>query len=195
MRSFGSACAIFATSSTKCSRRARARAWAGPTAPCCCRSARWASECEIWNFTFARNDARLLQPVEHAPGFDRHVGVAGLERPGVGRGAGLDAQARNLAHHLAVPLRELERRHVRRKLDRGVGGEHVLQETDPGLADAGLAVGKTNEVPARPRPTRCGTRSRRPAAGCCRRGARWDAGCDLRSCSSPFAAVAARCRS
>jgi hypothetical protein len=43
-------------------------------------------------------------------------------------------------------LHELERRHIRRELDGGIVGEHVLQETDPGLADAGFAVRQAREV-------------------------------------------------
>jgi len=47
---------------------------------------------------------------------------------------------------LAVPLDEFERRHVVGALDRRVVGQHVLQETDPGFADAGLAVGEAQQV-------------------------------------------------
>src|SRR5262249_9401723 len=97
-------------------------------------------------FHLRRNEASLLQAIEQAPRFHRHIGVAGLERLGIGRGARLDAKARNLAHDLAVPLGELERRNVGGKLDRRVVGEHVLQEANPRLANAGLAVRQTNEV-------------------------------------------------
>ena len=78
---------------------------------------------------------------------DCHVGVAGLESAGVGRRAGLDAQPRDLPHQLAVPLHELERRHVGGAFDRRVVDEHALQEANPGLADAGLAVRQADEVP------------------------------------------------
>ena len=97
-------------------------------------------------FDAGRNVAGLLQPLEHLPRLDRHGGVAGVERGGIDGGAGLDAQPRNLAHHLAVPLHELERRHILGKLDGGVAGQHVLQEPDPGLADAGLAVGQAHQM-------------------------------------------------
>src|SRR4029077_18455495 len=46
----------------------------------------------------------------------------------------------------AVPLDELERRHVARNLDRGVLGQDILQKTDPGLADAGLTVRQAAEM-------------------------------------------------
>ena len=95
-----------------------------------------------------RDHACLLQPVEHGPRLDRHVGVAGLEQSGVGRGARLEAKAGDFAHDLAVPLGELERRDVVRELDRRICGKDVLQEANPGLANAGLAVGQTEEVPA-----------------------------------------------
>src|SRR5262245_44641694 len=88
---------------------------------------------------------RTAADVMVAP-FHRPIGVAGLERLGIGRGARLEAKARNLAHDLAVPLGELERRNVGGKLDRRVVGEHVLQEANPRLANAGLAVRQTNEV-------------------------------------------------
>src|SRR5262245_29398170 len=88
---------------------------------------------------------RTAADVMVAP-FHRPIGVAGLERLGIGRGARLEAKARNLAHNLAVPLGELERRNVGGKLDRRVVGEHVLQEANPRLANAGLAVRQTNEV-------------------------------------------------
>ena len=71
------------------------------------------------------------------------------------RGAGLDPQPRDFADHLAVPLRELERRHVLGELDRRIAGQHILQEPDPGLADAGLAVRQADEM----RPDRLGQRA------------------------------------
>ncbi len=94
------------------------------------------------------NDAGLLQPVEHGEGFDRHGGIAGLEILAVRRLAGLDAQPRDFADNLAVPLHELERRHVARQFDRRIFRKHVLQEADPALADAGLAVGQARDVAA-----------------------------------------------
>jgi hypothetical protein len=89
------------------------------------------------------------QALEQPPGRDRHLGIAGSERGGIGGDAGLDAQARNFAQHLAVPLGELEGRDVRGAFDRRVFGEHVLQEAAPGLADAGLAVGQAQEMRSR----------------------------------------------
>ncbi len=95
-----------------------------------------------------RDDTRALHALEQPPRGNRHVGIAGLESRRIGRRAGLDAQARDLAHDLAVPLHELERRHVFGQLDRWVFREHVLQKPDPGLADTGFAVGQPDEVSA-----------------------------------------------
>jgi hypothetical protein len=61
-------------------------------------------------------------------------------------GAGLDAKPGDFAQHLAVPLRELEGRHVCGDLDRRVFGKNLLQKADPGLADAGLAVGQAQQI-------------------------------------------------
>jgi hypothetical protein len=47
---------------------------------------------------------------------------------------------------LSVPLSEAEGRDVSGKFDRRVLREHVLQETDPVLANAGLAIGKADQV-------------------------------------------------
>jgi len=49
-------------------------------------------------------------------------------------------------------LSELERRHVCGELDRRVFGKNTLQKADPGLADAGLAVGQAQQI----RPSRFG---------------------------------------
>ena len=76
------------------------------------------------------NDGGPLQPLEQAPGCDRHLGIAGFERAGIGLGAGLDAKPRDFAQHLAVPLRELEGRHVCGDLDRRVFGKNILQKAD-----------------------------------------------------------------
>ena len=97
----------------------------------------------------AGDDARLLQPVENGPRLDGHIGIAGLEGAGIGHGARLQAQAGYLPDQLAVPLGELERRHIRGHLDGRMLGQHVLQEADPRLADAGLAIGNANEMLAK----------------------------------------------
>jgi hypothetical protein len=102
------------------------------------------------------DDAGLLQALEDAPGLDRHVGIAGLEARRIGRQPALEAQARDLADQLAVPLHEAERRHVARDLDAGVVGQHVLEKADPGAADAGLAVGDADQM----RPDRRGQRAK-----------------------------------
>ena len=101
---------------------------------------------EIWNLTPGGIDAFFLQPLENPPGGDRHLGIARLEARGIGRGAGPEAQPRDLADDLAVPLGEFERRHIRGEFDRRVLGEDVLQEVDPGLADAGLAIGQAQDM-------------------------------------------------
>ena len=180
MRSFGSALAIlfdFADEGLR-QRRQQARPVGRHHVVVGGRNRRRDADLE---FDVGRDDAGLLQAVEHAPGLDRHVGIAGLERGRVGRRAGLDAQPRDFAHHLAVPLHELERRHVLGVLDRRILGEHVLQEADPGLADAGLAVRQADGMaPDRARQA-CGRPSRCPATECCRRNARSVACCGLRT--------------
>src|SRR5262249_53509609 len=59
---------------------------------------------------------------------------------------GLYPQTRYLAHHLAVPLGEFERRHVLGELDGGISGQHVLQKFDPGFPDAGFTVRQPGQV-------------------------------------------------
>jgi hypothetical protein len=95
-----------------------------------------------------RDDALPRQALEQAPGFDRHLGIAGREAGGVGGRAGPYAQAGDFAQDLAVPLRELEGRDVG-AFDRRIFGEDVLQEADPGPANAGLAVGQASEMRTR----------------------------------------------
>ena len=153
MRSFGSAFAIFKISPRKCCVSGcqqllpvgRHHVVVGR------RNRRRDRDLE---FDARRNVAGLLQSLEDLPRLDCHGGVAGVERRGINGGAGLHPEPRNLAHHLAIPLHKLERRHVGRKLDRRVAGQHVLQKPDPALADAGLAVRQPDEV----RPDRFGQR-------------------------------------
>ena len=75
------------------------------------------------------NDAGFLQLLEQAPGRDRHLGIAGFERVGIGLGARLDPKARDFTQHLAVPLRELEGRHVCGDLDCRVFGKNSPAKT------------------------------------------------------------------
>ncbi len=147
MRSLGSAAAMAWTSPTKCwrQRRQQFRPVGRHHVVVGRRDRRRDADLE---FDACRNDAGLLQPVEHAERLDRHFGIAGLEILAVGRHAGLDAQPRDFANNLAVPLHELERRHIARQFDRRIFREHVLQEADPGLADAGLAVGQARDMAA-----------------------------------------------
>jgi hypothetical protein len=63
--------------------------------------------------------------------------------------APLDAKPGNFAQHLTVPLCELEWRNLHGALDRWIFGEHVLEEADPGLTNAGLAVGQPQEIGSR----------------------------------------------
>ena len=79
------------------------------------RHRRWDRDLE---FDARRNVAGLLHAARICPRLDRHVGVAGVEGRGIDGRAGLHAQPRDLTHHLAVPLHELERRHVGGELDR-----------------------------------------------------------------------------
>ena len=93
-----------------------------------------------------RDRAQLLKAIEDRPRLDGHVGIAGPEGGGVGLGARLEQQAGDLPDELAVPLDELERRHVLGDLDRRVLGQNVLEELDPGLADAGLPVRDADQM-------------------------------------------------
>jgi hypothetical protein len=52
----------------------------------------------------------------------------------------------DLADQLAVPLDEPEGRHILGDLDGWVCSQHVLQELDPGLADASLAIGHADDM-------------------------------------------------
>ena len=133
MRSFGIAAAILPTSPIKCwvSAGSSRRDW--------CRQ-------RDLKFDPSRDDAVALQSLEQLPRRDRHVGITGLERGRVWSRAGFDAQARNFTQKLAVPLGEFERWHLGGDLDRRVVGEHLLQKSDPGFADTGLAVGQTPQV-------------------------------------------------
>src|SRR5450755_2317205 len=78
--------------------------------------------------------------VEQPPRLDRHIGIAGFDGRRVKLRARLHAQARDFTQYLAVPLGEFERRYIARHFNRWIIGQHLLQEADPGLADAGLAV-------------------------------------------------------
>jgi len=44
---------------------------------------------QIWNLTLAGITAAFWQALEHSPGLDRHIGVAGGELGGIGLGARL----------------------------------------------------------------------------------------------------------
>jgi hypothetical protein len=105
----------------------------------------WGRQADL-ELDVCRDDARLLQAIEDGPRLDGHIGIAGLEGVGLGLGARLEAQARDLPNELGVPLNELKRRHVLGDLDRRVRSQHVLEELDPGLADARLAVRDADQM-------------------------------------------------
>jgi len=91
-------------------------------------------------FDRRRDDIGFLQLLEQVPRRNRHLGITGFECAGIGCGAGFDAQPRNFAKDLAIPLCELERRYVGRDLDCRIVGEDLLEEADLGLANASFAV-------------------------------------------------------
>ena len=100
----------------------------------------------IWNLTPAGIAPGFLQAVEHAPEFDRHVGIAGLEAGGSGLAPGL-MRSRGISRTtLPSHCTNLNGGTSLATSIAGFCGQHVLQKADPGLADAGLAVGQAGEM-------------------------------------------------
>ena len=147
MRSFGSALRDLRDLADEMLRQRRQQLRPVATAPCCCRSARSASGCEIWNFTPGRNRRRpsataRTRPTTRSPcrrsrsrtSPDRCVAPGLTRRRGISRTT-LPSHCTNLNGGTSVG-----------ELDGRIAGQHVLQEPDPGLADAGFAVRQAREV-------------------------------------------------